>query len=401
MKRHVYIVMAVLACCWCFSCQKEGRLDHIDTSGTAPQQISDVKTEGKPGKVIVTYKIPNDPNFMYAKAEYEIQPGVLREAKASLYTDTLVLEGFGDTKPHEVKLFSVGKNEQASEPVIIHVTPLTPPVRTAFESIEFKPTFGGVEVSFENEAQENLVIEIMVDTDGFMRWERVQTFYTGALRGKFSVRGLDLSERRYGLYIRDRWNNKSDTLIQWMTPIYEETIPKSKWKIVKTLPGDTWQEASGLFIERVIDGKLGDGSTGDYSGTFASSNASVLPQWFTIDLGEQVTLSRIRMHQMPGSHMYNGSAVKKFEVYGSNSPDTDGGWTNWALLGQFDSFKPSGLATGYTEEDKHYAWFLGEEFVFDELLPPYRYLRFKTLETYASAGQVVITEIDLFGKVQP
>ncbi len=402
MKRYTYIIIIILTGAIWLSCTKESRLDHIDPNAPAPQQISKVKAEGKPGAVVITYKTPDDPNFSYAKAVYEIQPGVFREAKASAYSDTLTLTGFGDTKACEVKLFSVGRNEKQSEPIVIMVNPLVPPIMSAFETVEFNPTFGGVEVAFKNSSQANLVIQIIVDTDGHEKWAPVSTFYTAALQGKFSVRGLELSERKYAIYLRDRWNNKSDTLIKWMAPIFEQNIPKAKWKIVKTLPGDTWQEASGLIVDRVIDGKLGNGTSGDYSGTFASSNSSVLPQWFTIDLGEKVVLSRIREHQMVGSHMYNGGAVKEFEIYGSNNPDPNGGWKNWELLGSFNSFKPSGKPVGtVTDEDKNYAWFLGEEFTFENLLPAYRYIRWKTLKTYASAGQVVITEIDLYGVIKP
>ncbi|RZJ85726.1 MAG: hypothetical protein EOO20_19735, partial [Chryseobacterium sp.] len=32
---------------------------------------------------------------------------------------------------------------------------------------------------------------------------------------------------------------------------------------------------------------------------------------------------------------------------------------------------------------------------------PYRYIRFKVLETYSSTGQAVIAELTLFGEVQP
>ncbi|TZF82821.1 DUF5126 domain-containing protein [Pedobacter sp. BS3] len=395
MKKYlILIVLIVIA----YGCTKEGRLDDVvDDNAPAPALISNVKVEAKPGGAILTYKVPDDPNFYYAKAVYEIRPGVYREAKATLYNDTLALVGYGDTLTHEVKLYSIGKNRKQSEPLTVSVKPLKPPVYSAFETVGMAATFGGVQVSFENAARADLAIEVLTDSTGLNTWSNLYTFYTAAPQGQFSVRGLPSVEKKFGVVVRDRWSNKSDTLQMTLTPLFEELIPKNTWKAVH-LPNDTWQGASsGLVFEHVFDGSLEV-----YAGTFGSPNNSVLPQWFTIDLGKKVIISRIREHQAYGSHMYNGSAVKKFELWGSNNPDADGGWNNWERLGTFDSFKPSGLPLGQTnDEDKNYAWFLGEEFAFTELKPAYRYIRWKSLQTYASAGQIVITELDIYGQIQP
>ncbi|HTN37305.1 MAG TPA: DUF5000 domain-containing lipoprotein, partial [Arachidicoccus sp.] len=123
---------------------------------------------------------------------------------------------------------------------------------------------------------------------------------------------------------------------------------------------------------------------------------------FSIDLGMKVSFSRIVEHQVPHDHLYAGSAVKKFELWASNNPSPDGNWNTWDSLGTFSSFKPSGLPNGqFTDEDKNYASFIGEDFEFTSVLPAYRYIRWKTLETYGSTGQVVIAELDVFGQIEP
>jgi hypothetical protein len=138
------------------------------------------------------------------------------------------------------------------------------------------------------------------------------------------------------------------------------------------------------------------------SDCFASPNGSVMPQWFSIDLGKKVLISRFKEHQAPTSHLYIGSGVKRFELWGSNNPPLDGSFNNWDLLGTFESYKPSGIPMGTsTAEDKNYANFLGEDFEFVDQPAAYRYIRFKTLETYSSTGQVVIAELTLFGEIQP
>jgi len=396
MKKLLYIIAPALLITISFSCKKAGRIDFIDNNAPAPAQISDVKVIQKPGGATLTYKIPKDPNLAYVKAVYEIRTGVFREAKASYYTDTLHLVGYGDTLLHDVKIYSVGKNEKESTPVAMQVQPLTPPVRTTFLSLTLDATFGGVQVSFENIAKENLAITVMLDSTGQDTWTTINTFYTGAANGNFSVRGFDTTVRKFAVYVRDRWSNKSDTLMKTLKPVFETKIPKTTWSALR-LPTDSYTPAQSYVLEHLWDNNIQG-----YDGIFASSNLSKLPQWVTIDLGKKIIISRIVSHQMSSDHFYAGSAMKSFELWGSNDPDTDGGWNNWEKLGTFQSFKPSGLPLGQTtDEDRNYAWFNGEDFSFDRLLPAVRFIRFKTLETYSMSGQVVIAELDLWGQFAP
>lgn len=398
MKKILYCVMASLLLVYLYSCKKTGRIDYYSSNAPAPEQVKDVKVVSTPGGAILTYTIPSDPNFSYAEAEYEIQAGVVREAKASYYIDTLQLVGFGDTLVHEVKIYSVGKNEKKSEPLSIKITPLIPPVLEVFNTISMISTFGGIQVGFENESKANLAIVVMVDTTGMETWSNIQTFYTGAPEGAFSLRGFDTTKRSFAVYIRDRWDNKSDTLVKSITPLFEEQVPKNTWSSVH-LDNDTYQPAENYVLENLWDNNI-EG----YPGIFASTNSSSLPQWFTIDLGVKAVISRIVVHQsQPGatSHFYAGSAPKKVEIWGSNNPTQDGSWSVWDSLGTFESFKPSGLPMGqHDSEDDNYGWLNGESFEFNQILPAYRFIRWKTLETYGSSGQVVIAEIDVWGRVE-
>lgn len=396
MKKILLIIASVSLIILGFSCKKGGRVDYMDTAAPAPAQISNVKMIQKPGGVWLTYKLPADANLSYVKAVYEVQAGTFREARASYYTDTLQLVGFGDTLMHDVKIYSVGKNEKASEAVSIQVQPLVPPVLATFQSLTLETTFGGVQVNFRNDAKDNLAISVMLDSTGQNTWTTLNTFYTGAPEGSFSVRGFDTTARKFAVFIKDRWDNRSDTLVKVLKPIFEAAIPKNTWSVVR-LPTDTYTPAESYVIEHLWDNNIVG-----YGGIFASTNTSILPQWFTIDLGQKVVISRLVEHQAESGHLYAGSAVKTFELWGSNDPEPDGSWAHWELLGTFQSFKPSGLPLGQVApEDKDYAWFRGEDFSFNRLLPAVRYIRFKTLETYSMSGQVVIAEIDLWGQLAP
>ncbi|MGV8879169.1 MAG: DUF5000 domain-containing lipoprotein [Sphingobacteriaceae bacterium] len=395
MKKQLYFLAALFLTMVWYGCKREDRIDHIDGNAPAPSQISNVKVTPKPGGAILTYKIPKDANLSYVKAVYEIQPGVFREAKSSYYTDTLALVGYGDTLSHEVKIFSVGKNEKESEPVSVNISALSPPVKTVFKDLRLVASFGGVKVRFQNKLKANLAIVLMVDSTGTGTWAPITTFYTGASEGSFSARGYDPEKKKFAVYLRDRWNNKSDTLVQELVPLFEELILKDKFKVLR-LPTDTYQDAGngGYRLENIFDGRL------FWDGLFASSNSSKIPQWFTLDLGQKVVLSRFKEYQLGSDHFYRGSALKAFELWGSNSPDADGGWVNWELLGTFKSFKPSGLPMGQTnEEDYNYAAFNGEDFEFDNIVPAFRYIRLKSTESYSSSGQITIAELTFWGQI--
>jgi len=389
MKKLLYILSFLLLGAIGQGCKEELRLDHIDENAPAPVQVSNIKSQSTPGGAILTYTVPSDVNLAYVKAVYEIQPGVFKEGKASFYTDTIKLEGFGNTDVYDVKVYSVGKNDKESEPLVIKVQPLTPPVYTAFADLTLDAGFGGVKVKFKNVNQANLAIVLEADTAGNGVSTPVQTFYTKAIAGSYSVRGLAPIQKKFSVYLRDRWGNKSEKLTKTLTPLFEAEVPKPFTTI--HLPTDEYLPVeSPYYMERMWDGLVD-------IWIFATRNNTTLPQWFTVDLNKQVVLSRMKMHQR--NYVYQGGDVKRFELYGTNNPGADGSFANWTLLGKFNSIKPSGLPSGQSSaEDYDYAFTKGEDFELEEVPQAYRYYRIKTLETYGTNGQVTITELSFFGK---
>jgi len=366
-----------------------------DEDSPVPEQVSNIQTLSTPGGAIITYTLPLDPNLFYVKAVYETQLGVVRETKSSFHTDTIIVEGYGDTMEHEVKLYSVGKNERMSEPVVFSIQPLPPAVQSVFSSLSLDPTFGGVKISFQNPEQANLAIEVIADTTLQNTWTSVIKYYTKSIGGAFSVRGYESIEKKFGVLLRDRWNNKSDTLVKLLTPWYEEQIPRTAISIHK-LPGDAPGQP-GLEPEKLFDGRI-DGYNG-----YGTYRTGTMPQWITINLGQKVIVSRIRAHQHSGAHCYQDGAVKSFELWGSNQPDTDGGWNQWTLLGRFESWKPSGSPQGtVTAEDINYANVQGEEFVLENSSEAFQYIRFKALSNYnGSDALMVILELNFWGTIVP
>lgn len=396
MKQDILSFLIVIVIIGLFNgCKPTESFDFTDSNVPAPASISNITITEIPGGAILHYKLPKDPNLLYIKAEYEIQPGVFSEVKASIYIDTLTLAGFGDVLEHEVKLYSVGKNKKVSDPISVIFRPLTPPILSVFETLNFNPTFGGVNMSFTNDSRANLSFSVLVDSTGNNEWSSVTTFYSASLLGNFSARGLDPEEKRFAIVVKDRWGNKSDTLIKVMTPFYEEFISKKDMKAI-ALPTDA-PVLSGTSLEKLFDNIINNDAN-----IYASTNTAGIPQWFTLDFGSKVSINRFKVFQRGGpARVYIHNVPKRFELYGSNSPDSDGGWDNWELLGEFETYKPSGLPYGQVSpEDIQYAGIDGDDFTFENPAPAIRYIRFKTTETYGMSDQVVLSELSFWGKTE-
>lgn len=371
-------------------CAEEGRLDFIYDSGEAPMQVSNITVKNTVGGATLHYKINNDDKLDYVKAVYEIKEGVFKESKSSIYSDSLLLEGFGETKEYKVKVYSVGKNNKASEPVLITVNPLEPAVNLAFEDLTIEAAFGGVKVKLKNELKANLAVVVEADTSGVGVLRPLQTFFTAAEAGSFTIRGLSSKDMKFSVYLRDRWGNKSLAIVRDLVPLYEEFVPKPF--VSRQLPNDTKELSSTYRYSHMWDGVAS-------ANIYASPNNTRLPQWFTVDLNIPVVLSRMKAHQRVQNFTYSGGCVKQFEIWGSNDPAPDGSWDSWAYIATFDSFKPSGTSVGVLRaEDILYGYTNGEDFEFEETPLAYRFIRFKTTETWGEgANQVTISEISFWG----
>jgi hypothetical protein len=392
MKQVVYLFMIILCTISWYGCKEEEHLYYKDNQSYVPEQVRDLNVFSVPGGVNITYKVPKDKTLSYVKAVYEIQPGVFREAKSSFYNDTLKLVGFGDTLNYSVNIYSVGKNEKMSPPINLSVKPLLPPVKTVFETITLDATFGGLNITFDNESRADLAIFVLTDTIGDGQWESLSTYYTSAMNGKISVRGLKAKEGHFAIYLRDRWSNKSDTLMKTLTPLYEELIPHSYFKLVTGLPSDKNLGQGSYSVANLFNGSYG------VREDWYKSQDDTYPQWFTMDMNKRIVFSRMKLYQAI-QYPYVPDWVKEFEIWGTNNL-TDN-WGDWTMLGKFESIKPSGLPDpSYTAEDLEYEG-RGEDYDFPEGLPAVRYLRFKVLINRGGGGKFyVLNELTFWGQIE-
>jgi hypothetical protein len=391
MKKYIiYAGLISLCCC------KEDTISPLNKDH-APGPVTNVKVESISGGARITYSRPKDNDLLYVKAVYSIRNGVEREVKASYYQNNLTIDGFPDTLDYPVKLYAVSRGENSSEPVTISIKPLTPPVKEVFQQLKIAATFGGVRINFVNKAEADIVICVLA-TDSTNDLVPAETFYTKRKEGTFAARGFNTTKRKFGAFVRDRWNNHSDTLYAELAPLFEQKLEKTKFKEVD-LPTDTYSGHIGSKIPNLWDDKTGNGGTT----IFHTKPGSGLPQWFTVDMGVTATLSRFKLHHRDGTTdgPYTGGDPKVYEIWGSNNPGTDGSWDNWVLLNSCESVKPSGAPDGtVTTEDKQFATVDGEDFDFPADIPPVRYLRFKTIKVWGVLDHIYMAELTFWGNVK-
>lgn len=378
------------------ACKQDNLRTPVENDGVAPDPISDVRIDNLHGSARISYTLPADQDLLYVQADYEIREGVKEEKKASFYDNSMVLEGFGDTTEHKVDLYAVDRGGNKSQVVTVTVKPLLSPVQQAYDSLSYVEDFGGVTVSFKNETQANIVITVMIK-DSTGTWVDYDKDYTSQAGGNFSVRGLDPVPTVFGVFIQDRWDNHSDTLVKTLTPLFEEEMDKNKFKVLAfdTDTKNDWA-LTGLWDNNTVATTAG----------FHSENNAGFPQTFTFDMGVKAKLSRFRIWPVHDGREYSSSNIKQFEVWGSNAPNPDGSFDGWILLNNYEVVKPSGLPVGTLSNEDQETAANGIEFIVPLDAPAVRYIRFKILSTFASppnsaTGGAWLLELAFWGQTEP
>lgn len=378
------------------ACSKSDKIIQPENTGTKPGILSNISVENTPGGAKITYLLPNNEDMLYVQAIFSSRNGEERTTKASLYTNFVELEGFADTKEYNVTLYAVNRSENRSEPVNVKIHPLPPPIETVFNSLVVKEDFGGINMNFLNEGEDEFVFstQIMGPVGKLVTYDKL---YTKAKTRDYSVRGLAAEPTEFFISVKDKWGNLSDTLKTTLTPIYEEMVSKTnpKW-VAMNYPNDSQiPKTSPQPIEKIWDG-VWTTNTSFFIGKEPPQNP--LPNWFTINMGKQYQLSRMKMYQYTlTNYAYTLGNPEVFEIWGSNNPTPDGAWDNWELLMTCTSIKPSGsLGSAKTAEDVAYAA-AGEDFAFPYGTPPVQYIRFKTNRTWGRADNLLLAELTFWG----
>ena len=390
------ILIIFFSLCLFYSCSEESERGQYPLDSVPPKTVSAVSVENQPGGAIISYTIPDDEDLLYVKAIYKLDDGTVMEQKASAYSNQIKIEGLGISQSQTIQLISGDRSKNESEAVNVEIFPLESPIYDVLNTVSMVSDFGGVLVSWANPLRSNIVVTVSaLGEDG--KFTEVQNVYTKATQGKVNVRGYLPEETVFAVSVRDKWMNRTDTISEALTPLFEEKLDRTKF--VRWNPsGIPYMELAGWgwTIEKLWDGQLSYASAGGYS----FPTTAVLPASFTMDIGQTACLGRIKIYpRATGAQLYTGGNVKKFQVWGSPHPNVNADFSNWVFLGDFEDVKPSGSAAGVvTQEDIDFAT-AGVDYSVENSATPVRYLRFYIEKTWGGGAGMQIFEVEFYGSI--
>jgi len=380
-------------------CKEELR-SLINENGVVPVPITDVVATNTAGGAIISYKLPPGDDLLYVEAEYTLSSGLIQRIQSSRHSSSLEIEGFGDVNSYDIKLYSVGKSLKRSEPVVVSVQPLPPPIWDVYESLVIQADFGGLTLDFENLNQAEVTIAVE-KKDSLGDWALAEMFYTSQRSGKLSLRGMEAEPSEFRVYVRDRWGNQSEQEVVSLTPLYEERIPKEGFREFRT-PTDPIYFGS-VRLSNLWNDKLTGGSSSSDS-WMRTQNGTGTPHHFTFDMGVTAKLSRFIFHQRgtidETSLLYGGGSPRFFELWGSNEPASDGSYDGWVKLMDCELVKPSGRPVPDNSAEDIEVAQAGHEYIVPLEAEAYRYLRIRVLRTFGNTDYSWWGNIAFYGQIQ-
>ena len=377
-------------------CSDDTRLGLSATDNIPPSTPKIVKVDNINGGAIIYYDIPKESDLMYVVAEYTIN-NVEYGKMSSPYVDSIKVEGFGNDKEYSIKIYSVDKSRNKSDPTVATINPLKPPVELIFESLKVIPSFGGIKVSWDNPTESNIIVNISVK-DSLDDWIELESFYSSTRTGSGSVRGLDTIPKMFGIKIRDRWDNYSNLLEQKEQPLFETLLDKGKFReVTPILPNDAPALNTSFAVSNIWDGIMNTSE-----GCYHSLDEGGINKFITFDLGQTAKLSRYKMWERVygDSWTYSHNNLKRYNIYGCKVLTADmratGSLDGWTLLYEALTYKPSGEGP-VTNEDKEYIR-NGDEHEFPLEIPSVRFIRIHMLETWSGGLPTQIGEMTFWGQ---
>ena len=353
----------------------------------------------RPGGAVIKFTPPTDLDLLYIKGKYFNEKDEKKEVIVSSYIDSLNINGFGLAGNYEVQVTALDLGNNESAPVTAEISPLEAPIHAILESIQGIEDFGGINISYENPTRASVSLNMSIENDnGDVVFK--ESFYTSQSNSSYSFRGYESKLTVFVIYVEDRWGNQTEQRKFEVTPLEDVFLDKQLFSIVP-MPGDESFSEYGFSANQIWDGSWSN------QWNCGHTNFLSLPHQLSIDLGQNVKLNRFKLYQRGGSELYKHGNPREFRLYGrenlDNLPiyDPSKPGDGWILLGDFESFKPSGLPPGSNTEEDYLFQDNGEDFVFsaEARKKNIRYLRFVNDRSWNNQMVTVIGELSFWGGV--
>lgn len=417
------------------------------TDNIPPGKISNPVVENLNGAVRITYTLPSDDDLLGVKAVFSLSEE-LKDQKAfsSAFRDTIDLDGFADTSERIVKLFTIDKSKNESEPVEVIIKPLTPAVNIIRQSLSVNETFGGVYVTWQNPGKADIGISLF-NEDSTGQMTHNYTYFSNFEEDSYSFRGMGNTKTKFQIQIQDNWERSTYPLDTVLTPLYDAYISQTdKFDALLMLqyahsnnaeyrgdvplsaqhPSQNW----AAMFDRDIWSMFNTGNQGNplsqYTEKDKDGDIHVKPIYWIMDLGRVCMINRMKFW-MWGTRTLMMCAPKHFKIWArlEEPPKVDvkdgklnnlAYWTSWPEVGGTDEWKndwdcvadcwnipPSGQTDEMliSQEDQDWAMANGFEHDFFQQFTqtPYRYLRFEMIELWGTTSTFVqVGDMEFWGQ---
>jgi hypothetical protein len=389
------------------SCKKnEGyNTEPVSTDATKPGVVTNVKVTNFNGGAYITYTLPNSSNILYVQGQYKINEVTTRQTKASYYTDTIVVDGFAQSKDYEVTLNVVSRANVMSDPVTVKVHPDVPFYKLVKPTVQMVRDFGGVTITALNPKKKEIGVILLALDSSTNALEVQDQHYTNSDTLNYSVRGYKAYPRKFGYYVTDKFGNRSDTTLVTLTPLFEAMLDKTKFSSFRTASDSPI--AYGWDVPYLWDNKKDGSSNGWHTAPGVPG-----PMQVTFGLGVSAQLSRFILWERPNEYTYAHGNPRDFSIWGSNAANpqdaklpesaavgaVQGDWIN---LGNYHfPNPPSGLTPGFTNSADEDFVKKGVNFNLPSNSPPVRFIRMMVHRTWSNGDFAHAMEFEVYGKVQ-
>jgi hypothetical protein len=396
MKQYIILLAIALVAAFTLACSEE-QVGQYPVDGTAPKPVSSPSVTNFPGGSRIEYQLPDESDLLYVKVNYQLPSGETAEVRTSVFANQVELKGFARSKKMTVQLYCVDRSRNVSSPVDVEIEPLDSPIYDIFRSVQTTVGFGGFKLEWDNPLSEDIAVEVLKKNEEGI-YKPVETLYSNEkLARNKSVRGQEAAQSDFAIYVRDMFNNTSDTMKTVMTPWFEQALDKKLWTGMPKSSKFAIHSYGSQSMTVMWDGAYQP----DNNIYYLSENAARDEPYFAIDLGRVSKLSRFR-YWSRYDYIFKLHSPKTIAIFGTNNasvaanPESDD--SEWTLMGEFESTRPSGLPGGAdaTAEDRAYAD-AGEEFEFSLDAPEVRYIRFKSRISWTKTRAIFISELSFWG----
>ena len=399
-------ILGFILICLITSC-KEEHIGQYAVESTPPGKITNPVVQNFKGKAQITYNLPEDKDMLYVKALYTLPSGKQKEKKSSAYVNYIVVDGFAKSGKAQVQLISVDRNYNESEPVNVEIEPDDSPIFDVYESMSAIAGFGGIKLDWENQEKADVVIGVLMKNQENI-YEPLDNIYTSVAVGSGSIRGLQGENLEFGLYVRDVFDNYTDTIFTTLTPWAEAELDKSLWRAGTVCSNYFSLSQYGNTNMNILWNGVTYGTNSQATIYYLNrtTNGTDVPIFITFDLGVKAQLSRFKFWGRTEWY-FNLHHPKEIEIWGTDdltvaSSDACENWDKWTLLTTCISTKPSGeeaLANAQLSTEDMALALAGEEFEFPLTIPSVQYIRFRVLRTWTNSTSMFMGEITFWGNV--